>query len=53
MMSCAAFCTFFLTFTQYWLKWWTEAEPGQTWFFMAGYLWIAMIAWVTTNGLMW
>lgn len=53
MMSCAAFYSFFFTFTQYWLKWWTEAGPGQTWFFMVGYLVIALIAWVTTNGLMW
>lgn len=52
LVSCAAAYSFFLAFTQYWLKWWTESPPGHTWFYMAGYLLIAFIAWSTTSAMM-
>ncbi|KAH6699104.1 hypothetical protein BKA61DRAFT_583142 [Leptodontidium sp. MPI-SDFR-AT-0119] len=52
LVSCAAAYSVFLAFTQYWLKWWTESPPGHTWFYMAGYLLIAFIAWSTTSAMM-
>ncbi|KAH9210808.1 hypothetical protein DL95DRAFT_512608 [Leptodontidium sp. 2 PMI_412] len=52
LVSCAAAYSFFLAFTQYWLKWWTESPPGHTWFYMAGYLLIAFIAWSATSARM-
>ncbi|PMD48812.1 putative ATP-binding cassette transporter [Hyaloscypha variabilis F] len=45
--------SFFFHFSQYWVKWWTESESDQTWFYVGGYLIFAFMAWTTTNGLMW
>ncbi|OBT68976.1 hypothetical protein VE03_01419 [Pseudogymnoascus sp. 23342-1-I1] len=53
LIACTACYSFFLTFSQYWLKWWTESRPDQTWFYIGGYLAISTVAWLTTNGTMW
>ncbi|KFY06537.1 hypothetical protein V492_07977 [Pseudogymnoascus sp. VKM F-4246] len=53
LIACTACYSFFLTFSQYWLKWWTESQPDQTWFYIGGYLAISSVAWLTTNGTMW
>ncbi|KAG4437815.1 hypothetical protein IFR05_006702 [Cadophora sp. M221] len=53
LMCFAALYSFFLTFSQFWLKWWTESRLDQTWFYMGGYLVIALIAWLATSCQAW
>ncbi|KAH9209825.1 P-loop containing nucleoside triphosphate hydrolase protein [Leptodontidium sp. 2 PMI_412] len=53
LMCFAALYSFFLTFSQFWLKWWTESRLNQTWFYMGGYLIIAFIAWLATSCQAW
>ncbi|MAD84909.1 MAG: hypothetical protein CL912_18275 [Deltaproteobacteria bacterium] len=48
-MCFAGLYAFFFTFSQFWLKWWTESPLSQTWAYMAGYLIIAFIAWLATS----
>ncbi|KAI9742905.1 MAG: hypothetical protein M1818_003634 [Claussenomyces sp. TS43310] len=52
MVTCTALYSFFITFPQYWLKWWTDAGPNETWFYIGGYLLLSLIAWISTNGTM-
>ncbi|PVH81323.1 P-loop containing nucleoside triphosphate hydrolase protein [Cadophora sp. DSE1049] len=49
LMCFAASYAFFFTFSQFWLKWWTESRLNGTWFYMGGYLAIAFIAWLATS----
>ena len=49
LMCFAGLYAFFFTFSQFWLKWWTESPLSQTWAYMAGYLIIAFIAWLATS----
>ncbi|KAH7327434.1 P-loop containing nucleoside triphosphate hydrolase protein [Rhexocercosporidium sp. MPI-PUGE-AT-0058] len=53
LMCFAALYSFFITFSQFWLKWWTESRLEQTWFYMGGYLVIAFIAWLSTTCQAW
>ncbi|KAE8154272.1 putative ABC transporter [Aspergillus avenaceus] len=53
MVFCTASYSFFVTFSQYWLKWWTEGSSRTTSFFMIGYTILALLAWISTNGIMW
>jgi hypothetical protein len=53
MMIFTALYSFFITFSQYWLKWWTEADSKCTPFYMGGYMILALAAWISTNGTMW
>jgi ATP-binding cassette, subfamily C (CFTR/MRP), member 1 len=53
LLFCTATYSFFVTFPQYWLKWWTEAAPGQSWFYIGGYIILSLMAWISTNGSMW
>ncbi|KAE8345516.1 hypothetical protein BDV24DRAFT_178254 [Aspergillus arachidicola] len=53
MLMCTVSYSFFITFSQYWVKWWAEARDKQTAFYMGGYIILALIAWISTNGTMW
>ncbi|KAH8663507.1 ABC transporter [Tricladium varicosporioides] len=54
LLLCCTICyAFFLTFSQYWLKLWTEDASFEPGFYMAGYFIITLIAWIATNGTMW
>jgi hypothetical protein len=53
MILCTATYSFYITFPQYWLKWWTEADASAEWFYIAGYVLFALLAWTATNGTMW
>ncbi|KAK3941519.1 P-loop containing nucleoside triphosphate hydrolase protein [Diplogelasinospora grovesii] len=48
--------SFFITFPQYWVKWWTrDSEDGgrHTTFYIVGYALLNLMAWISTNGTMW
>jgi hypothetical protein len=34
------------------VKWWTESESDQTWYYVGGYLIFAFTCWSSTNGTM-
>ncbi|KAH7400242.1 P-loop containing nucleoside triphosphate hydrolase protein [Cadophora sp. MPI-SDFR-AT-0126] len=53
LMGFAAAYSFFFTFSQFWLKWWSESPLYQTWFYMGGYFAIAFIAWLATSFQAW
>ncbi|KAE8142964.1 P-loop containing nucleoside triphosphate hydrolase protein [Aspergillus pseudotamarii] len=53
MLICTASYSFFITFSQYWLKWWAEAGEEKAAYYMGGYLILALVAWISTNGTMW
>ncbi|KAK0733418.1 P-loop containing nucleoside triphosphate hydrolase protein [Lasiosphaeria miniovina] len=53
MVTCAAWYSFFITFPQYWMKWWTDAAGSHTTFYVVGYALLYIMAWVSTNGIMW
>lgn len=53
LMFCIASYSFSFTFSVYWLKWWTEAGSGETWFYIGGYIVLSTTAYITTNGIMW
>ncbi|KAJ9151860.1 Canalicular multispecific organic anion transporter 2 [Pleurostoma richardsiae] len=53
MVACTVLYGFFITFPQYWLKWWTESRSANTIFFVTGYLVLLLLAWIITNGQMW
>ncbi|KNG91202.1 ATP-binding cassette transporter [Aspergillus nomiae NRRL 13137] len=50
MLACTASYSFFITFSQYWLKWWAEAGEEKSLFYMGGYMVLALVAWISTNG---
>ena len=52
LVACTAIYSFSVTFTQYWFKWWTSSETDRTTFYVLGYILIAIVAWVSTNGIM-
>ncbi|KAM0247602.1 hypothetical protein ACHAQJ_009794 [Trichoderma viride] len=52
LLGCTALYSFSITFPQYWLKWWTEGSSSDSTYYMIGYVLLAVIAWVTTNGMM-
>ncbi|KAI0837775.1 ABC transporter [Hypoxylon sp. FL0890] len=53
MVSCTALYSFFITFPQYWLKLWADSSSSEDWIFVGGYIALNLIAWVSTNGIMW
>ncbi len=53
VIGCTASYSFFNAFPQYWLKWWTESVLGETAFYTVGYLLLILMAWISTNGIMW
>jgi ATP-binding cassette, subfamily C (CFTR/MRP), member 1 len=53
LLACTSMYSFFVTFPQYWLKWWTEAPSSETTFYVGGYLILSLMAWTSTNGSMW
>ncbi|KAI0846774.1 P-loop containing nucleoside triphosphate hydrolase protein [Daldinia vernicosa] len=53
MVTCTASCSFFVTFPQYWLKLWTDSRSSNEWIFIGGYIALYLIAWISTNGIMW
>ncbi|KAB8259252.1 P-loop containing nucleoside triphosphate hydrolase protein [Aspergillus pseudonomiae] len=53
MLLCTGSYSFFITFSQYWLKWWAEAGEAKSLFYMVGYMMLALVAWISTNGTMW
>ncbi|KAI1135027.1 ABC transporter [Hypoxylon sp. FL0543] len=53
MVACTALCSSFVTFPQYWLKLWTDSSSTNDWAFIGGYIGLYLIAWVSTNGIMW
>lgn len=50
---CSASYSFGMFFPQYLLKWWTEGPPDKSSYYMAGYIALAVLAWVATNGSTW
>lgn len=50
MSACTASYSFFFTFTQYWLKWWTESATNHAVAFMVGYFCLMFAAWISTDG---
>ncbi|RAL01356.1 putative multidrug resistance protein [Aspergillus ibericus CBS 121593] len=50
MMSGMAAMALFSMATQYWLKWWTDADGHDQWFYMTVYILLAMATWVTNIG---
>ncbi|KAL7797360.1 ABC transporter type 1, transmembrane domain-containing protein [Trichoderma ceciliae] len=52
LLICTTLYSFCITFPQYWLKSWTEGSPSQSTYYMIGYVLLAFVAWVTTNGMM-
>ncbi|KAK3694050.1 ABC transporter type 1, transmembrane domain-containing protein [Podospora appendiculata] len=56
MLACTALYSFFITFPQYWMKWWTqdaEEDGKHTIFYAVGYAALNLMAWISTNGIMW
>ncbi|KAK4216035.1 P-loop containing nucleoside triphosphate hydrolase protein [Rhypophila decipiens] len=61
LLFCTASTAFFMTFPQYWMKWWTEdaatrnqdSNHTTTAFYATGYALLALAAWISTNGIMW
>ena len=53
LVACTVSYSFFITFPQYWLIWWTEAALNKTWFYLGGYLFLSISAWVSTMGGIW
>ncbi|PWY92268.1 putative ATP-binding cassette transporter [Aspergillus heteromorphus CBS 117.55] len=53
MTICTATYSFCFTFSQYVLKWATQAPPQNARIYMGCYAAISFIAWVATNGNMW
>ncbi|KAJ5908067.1 ATP-binding cassette transporter, partial [Penicillium taxi] len=45
--------SFFLTFSQYLLKWAIESSPKDLWLYMSLYAAVSVIAWAATSGTMW
>lgn len=58
MVACTASYSFFITFPQYWVKWWTQndeletASKRGTVFYALGYAFLYLMAWISTNGTM-
>ncbi|KAM7206614.1 P-loop containing nucleoside triphosphate hydrolase protein [Rhypophila sp. PSN 637] len=61
LFFCTASTAFFMTFPQYWMKWWTDdaatrnqdSNHTTTAFYATGYTFLALTAWISTNGIMW
>ncbi|KAL7813269.1 P-loop containing nucleoside triphosphate hydrolase protein [Trichoderma aethiopicum] len=53
LLICTASYSFGMFFPQYLLKWWTEGPPDKSSYYMAGYIALAVLAWVATNGSTW
>nr|WNZ75576.1 hypothetical protein [Trichoderma harzianum] len=53
LLGCSAGYSFGMFFPQYLLKWWTEGSPDKSTYYMIGYLSLALLAWVATNGSTW
>ncbi|KAK4069703.1 uncharacterized protein Triagg1_6833 [Trichoderma aggressivum f. europaeum] len=53
LLGCSAGYSFGMFFPQYLLKWWTEGSPDKSTYYMVGYLSLALLAWVATNGSTW
>ncbi|KAL6870410.1 P-loop containing nucleoside triphosphate hydrolase protein [Trichoderma novae-zelandiae] len=53
LLICTASYSFGMFFPQYLLKWWTEGSPDNSSYYMAGYIALAVLAWVATNGSTW
>ena len=45
--------SFFFTIPQYWLQLWTESSGSNTVFYTCGFLFLSVMSWSTTNGIMW
>jgi len=52
LVACTASYSFFSTFLQYWLKWWTT-DSGNTALYISGYMLFAFAAWISTTAQMW
>ncbi|KAK3500859.1 hypothetical protein B0T13DRAFT_527250 [Neurospora crassa] len=58
MVACTASYSFFITFPQYWVKWWTQndeldsASKRDTVYYALGYALLYLMAWISTNGTM-
>ncbi|OHF02462.1 hypothetical protein CORC01_02157 [Colletotrichum orchidophilum] len=53
LVACTSTYSFFVTFPQYWLQKWTDAPLSQTTFYIGGYLFSSLLAWVATSGTVW
>ncbi|KAF3769045.1 putative ABC transporter [Cryphonectria parasitica EP155] len=52
MIASTMSSSFFVTFPNYWLKWWTEAPPSTSAFYIIGYVLLVLMAWISANGIM-
>ncbi|KAI1179905.1 putative ABC transporter [Nemania sp. FL0916] len=53
LITCTALYSFFIAIPQYWLQLWTEVGGKAPGFYVAGYLFCAFIAWISTSTQMW
>lgn len=53
LMACTSSYSFFVTITHYWLQRWTESPNTDAAFYILGYIILAAMAWISTNGSMW
>ena len=53
VIICTAGCAFFMTFPQYWLRLWTEADADRAVMFMVGYVVQGLLAWALTSITLW
>ncbi|KAI0555381.1 putative ABC transporter [Xylaria curta] len=44
---------FFITIPQYWLQLWTEKRDKSDEFYIAGFLFLSLMSWLSTSGQMW
>ncbi|KAI0127391.1 putative ABC transporter [Xylariales sp. AK1849] len=48
-----AICAFCITIPKYWLRLWTESGNQSTAFYIAGYVFLSTVAWITTSAQTW
>ncbi|WPH03197.1 Hypothetical protein R9X50_00607300 [Acrodontium crateriforme] len=52
VLGCSAYA-FAVIFPQYWLKWWTEANGTNMWFYVVGFALLSFTAWLSTSMITW
>jgi len=53
LITFCAICSLFMVIPQYWLQLWTDSSDGDSLFWIYGFMLLAVIAWLATNGIMW
>ncbi|KAI5860382.1 putative ABC transporter [Durotheca rogersii] len=53
IVGCTASYSFSITTPQLWLQLWMESGNGNTVFYTCGYMFLSLMSWSSTNGIMW